>query len=37
MKPVLAVDEMFPEGAGPCMDLDEVSVSVEILQPRLCC
>lgn len=37
MKPVLAVDEMFPEGAGPCMDLDEVSVPGEVYKLRLYC
>lgn len=25
MKPAVAVDEMFPEGPGPFMDVDEVS------------
>lgn len=25
MKPTLVADEMFPEGAGPFMELDEVS------------
>lgn len=24
MKPTLVADEMFPEGAGPFMELDEV-------------
>lgn len=24
MKPAVVADEMFPEGAGPFMDLDEV-------------
>jgi len=24
MKPILVADEMFPEGAGPYMDLEEV-------------
>ena len=27
MKPNLVVDEMFPEGAGSYMDLDEVSLT----------
>lgn len=26
MKPALVADEMFPEGAGPYMDLEEVKV-----------
>lgn len=25
MKPAVVADEMFPEGAGPYMDLEEVS------------
>lgn len=25
MKPAIVADEMFPEGAGPYMDLEEVS------------
>lgn len=25
MKPTLVADEMFPEGAGPFMELDEVN------------
>lgn len=27
MKPTLVADEMFPEGAGPFIELDEVSVA----------
>jgi hypothetical protein len=27
MKPTIVADEMFPEGAGPYMDLDEVHVN----------
>ena len=27
MKPSIAVDEMFPEGSGPYIDLDEVSIN----------
>ena len=27
MKPNVVVDEMFPEGAGPYMDIDEVLIS----------
>lgn len=34
MKP--AVDEMFPEGAGPYVDLDEVCVSTCFLVSRIC-
>ena len=30
MKPSIAVDEMFPEGSGPYVDLDEVSVFSEM-------
>lgn len=26
MKPTVAADEMFPEGVGPYMDLEEVSI-----------
>ena len=26
MKPSLVADEMFPEGAGPYMDIEEVSL-----------
>lgn len=26
MKPTIVADEMFPEGAGPYMDLEEVNV-----------
>lgn len=26
MKPAVVADEMFPEGAGPYMDLEEVTV-----------
>lgn len=26
MKPAVVADEMFPEGAGPYMDLEEVNV-----------
>ena len=28
MKPTVAVDEMFPEGSGPYVDLDEVNIPV---------
>lgn len=26
MKPTVVVDEMFPEGAGPYMDIEEVTI-----------
>lgn len=26
MKPTVVADEMFPEGAGPFMELDEVNI-----------
>lgn len=29
MKPTVAADEMFPEGVGPYMDLDEVCISIK--------
>lgn len=28
MKPTPVADEMFPEGAGPYMDLEEVKISL---------
>ncbi|KAB7495816.1 Myeloma-overexpressed 2-like protein [Armadillidium nasatum] len=31
MKPSLVADEMFPEGAGPFMDLDEAGGSCGLL------
>lgn len=31
MKPTVAADEMFPEGVGPYMDLEEVSVYLSII------
>ena len=31
MKPSLVADEMFPEGAGPYMDLDETGGSGSLL------
>lgn len=30
MKPNLVADEMFPEGAGPFMELDEVFLIIKI-------
>lgn len=27
MKPAIVADEMFPEGAGPYMDLEEVNIT----------
>lgn len=33
MKP--AVDEMFPEGAGPYVDLDEVRLLTSLLAPSV--
>lgn len=32
MKPNLVADEMFPEGAGTFMDLDEVIVNFSVLK-----
>lgn len=29
MKPTVVADEMFPEGAGPFMELDEVNIKIE--------
>lgn len=29
MKPIVVADEMFPEGPGPFMDLEEVGDSLE--------
>lgn len=31
MKPTVAADEMFPEGVGPYMDLEEVSLYLSII------
>ena len=31
MKPTVAADEMFPEGVGPYMDLEEVSTNETLL------
>ena len=28
MKPSLVADEMFPEGAGPYMEIDEVCICI---------
>ena len=30
MKPTVVADEMFPEGAGPYMDLEEVLLSLSL-------
>lgn len=31
MKPAIVADEMFPEGAGPYMDVEDVSVNLSFL------
>lgn len=32
MKPTVVADEMFPEGAGPFMELDEVNINPSFKQ-----
>lgn len=32
MKPAIVADEMFPEGAGPYMDLEEVRLYIVFLK-----
>lgn len=31
MKPAIVADEMFPEGAGPYMDLEEVFIWIKFV------
>lgn len=35
MKPTLVADEMFPEGAGPYVELEEVLLCIPFLRIRL--
>ena len=36
MKPSIVADEMFPEGAGPYMDIEEVSINGEMKWTYMC-